>query len=373
MFKVLINCSNLHVGGGVAVATSFIDCLSKKDNIDLDISLLLSSEVKANLDALDTDYCAFANVTVFDVYGIGSFFAGFKYIFENYELVFTVFGPVYFLGASRTLHLVGFAQPNIIYPSRLKLTKDFLYSFGYRVKYKLQEFFFSRANALVVELEHVRNALRNKRIFAKTPVYIVHSAVHSIFLNSLKWQEVPLSRRRGAELRFGLISRNYPHKNLTILPQVKRILLREFGIESDFFVTFTQSEWLECTDDFRANIINVGGLSLSQCPSFYAQLDGVVFPSLLECFSAVPIEAMTVGRPLFASNLPFIRDVCGDYCNYFDPTDPRDIAEAIAGYFSKDLTFRAEWEASAAEYVSKFTDPYARADAYIDLIRSMLK
>jgi hypothetical protein len=42
-------------------------------------------------------------------------------------------------------------------------------------------------------------------------------------------------------------------------------------------------------------------------------------------------------KPLFASDLPFIRDCCLDYCNYFDPTDANKIALSISQYF-KDIT-----------------------------------
>ena len=48
--KILINCSNLHVGGAVAVASSFIDCLSRFEDVRADISLLISSLVLKNLN-----------------------------------------------------------------------------------------------------------------------------------------------------------------------------------------------------------------------------------------------------------------------------------------------------------------------------------
>jgi hypothetical protein len=45
-----------------------------------------------------------------------------------------------------------------------------------------------------------------------------------------------------------------------------------------------------------------------------------------------------MGRPLFASNLPFIRDVCGDYCQYFEPLNAADIARVIDAYFRQSQT-----------------------------------
>ena len=228
----------------MAVATSFIDCLSHRVFEELEFSLLLSTEVKLNLDALGTDYSFFTSVSVVDFYGIGSVFLGVNRFFKGYDLIFTVFGPAYYLGISRALHLVGFAQPNIIYSVSTSSERRFSRYIS-RLKYKLQELFFVRADALVVELEHVRDALQKKKLFRALPIFVVYSAVHSIFLQRSKWQEVALPAGREGALKLGLISRNYAHKNLMILPRVKKLLLDRFGLAVDFFVTFTDSEWLD--------------------------------------------------------------------------------------------------------------------------------
>ena len=88
----------------------------------------------------------------------------------------------------------------------------------------------------------------------------------------------------------GLISRNYTHKNLCILPDVKSCL-ESFGISVSIYVTFTDKEWNSMSHAFRSSIINVGPLFASSCVDFYKSLDGLVFPSLLECFSVSPFEA----------------------------------------------------------------------------------
>ncbi len=140
----------------------------------------------------------------------------------------------------------------------------------------------------------------------------------------------------GRSIRLGVVSRNYVHKNLACLPALKQELKDRHGLEVDFFVTFTEAEWQSCSEHFRSTIHNVGALVLPQCPSFYGAMDGVVFPSLLECFSAVPLEAMSMRKPLFASDLPFIRDCCHEHANYFDPLDIASMSRSIANYFRDD-------------------------------------
>jgi glycosyltransferase involved in cell wall biosynthesis len=369
--RVLINCSNLFIGGGVAVATSVIDCLSRMDHGELKISLLLSSCVQQNLREIGTDFGAFESSQTRDFQGIQAFWQGADKYFGNFDLVFTVFGPAYF-ACRNTRHLFGFAQPNILYPDNpVSKAQPTLSRWKTRLKFELQAWFFSRADAIVVELEHVKAGLMKRRLFQSKPVDIVYSAVHTIYLTPDKWTAVNIPRQPG-RLKLGLISSNYPHKNLSILPEVKSLLSSIYGRDVDIYVTLTNDEWQACDACFRDSIVNVGTLSLKQCPTFYHAIDGVLFPSLLECFSAVPLEAMVMGRPLFASNFSFVRDVCGNHCQYFDPLDATDIARTIDAYFSSPAQDRQLLLDAAKVHVQRFPGPQERASSYLKLVRQTL-
>jgi hypothetical protein len=368
--QVLINCSNLHVGGGVAVASSFIDCLTKLKFEGIDIHLLLSSEVDHNLKVLGTDLSHFSSHQVRDFFGIKALWQGLSTYFRGMDLVFTVFGPAYFL-FSKSFHLVGFAQPLIIYPDNpITVRLNIFDRLAFRIKSRIQQYFFARADSIVVELEHVKTGLEKINRFTHSPINVVHSSVHTIFKEPDKWLTLVLPKSQSS-LKLGIISRNYPHKNLQILGEVKRHLLEDYKLSVDFYVTFQPDEWASCDESFKKNIINVGGLNLSQCPTFYSLMDGVIFPSLLECFSAVPIETMMVKKPLFASDLPFIRDVCDDYCYYFNPLDSNDIARIIFNYFKRPKSCRDELVNAAYEHVQKYHGPIDRAYKYMAIIKEI--
>lgn len=368
---VLINCSNLHVGGGVAVASSFIDCLSKINLNDLEVCILLSSSVSDNLKNLGTDLSVFFRCDVVNYFGFSALWSGLDRFFRDMDLVFTVFGPAYTLFSPKK-HVVGFAQPNIIYPvNPVSKSLRLFDKVRSRFKYKVQELFFSKADLIVVELEHVRIGLRKLRLFRNKKIEVVYSAVHSVYREPAKWSELYLPISKGS-LKLGIISRNYPHKNLSILPAVKNCLREKYGLIVDFYVTFQPEEWENCDEVFRGEVINAGGLSLSQCPSFYSFLDGVIFPSLLECFSAVPIETMMIRKPLFASDLPFMRDVCGDNCNYFNPLDVHSIAYSIHCYFNLPVYQQLARIDAAYYFVKKYPGPNERAEKYISIIRDLL-
>ena len=132
--RTLINCSNLHGGGSAAVATSFISYLCTCDESQ-HYSLLLSNYVFSNLKAMDVDFSKFHEVEIYDTFGISAIFGRLRFIFSNYDVVFTVFGPAYILFMPRVKHIVGFAQPWIVYPNNL-LSNSFgaTKKIGYKIK-----------------------------------------------------------------------------------------------------------------------------------------------------------------------------------------------------------------------------------------------
>jgi glycosyltransferase involved in cell wall biosynthesis len=242
-----------------------------------------------------------------DVYGLSSIWSGVTKEFNKYDLVFTVFGPAYFV-FTRTKHIFGFAQPWIIYPNNpISNELSYLKRIKQRFKYFVQSLFFSRADSLIVELEHVKKGLEKYSYLKNIPTQIVNSTVDSIFSFPEKWQPIKFPKTT-VKIKLGVIARNYPHKNLKCFLELKHQLLNRYNLDVELYVTFSEDEWLSCSDEYKNEINNVGLLRLDQCPSFYDQIDGVVFPSLLECFSATPLEAMVMKKPLFSSDLSFIRD-----------------------------------------------------------------
>lgn len=361
--RVAINAANLHVGGGVQVAVALLTELARLPDVACKFEVLVSTEVDRNLAETGVSHDVFCGYSVCDAYGISQLWSGFNRILNRYEVVLTVFGPLYVF-RRRFISIVGFAQAWIAYPRN-----EAFGIFGpvervrERVKFAIQAWFHRRADRLIVELPHVRDRLLE--LGWRNAITVVPNCVSSIYQSPAFWRPVPIPRTHG--LKLGIISRDYPHKNLGILPMVKDILQHKYVLQADFLVTLTTDEWRARSEDFRSKMINVGALSIAQCPMFYEQIDGVIFPSLLECFSATPIEALTMGLPLFASDRGFVRDVCGDAANYFDPMNPESIAESIAAHFSGLLQEKRS-SAPAGEYA----DPSDRARQYVAILREVI-
>ncbi len=327
MKVVIINASNLHSGGGVQVAVSFLTELSALINHypykDVNFKIIVSTAVKNNLP-IDVNFDCIREINVF---GFKVSRESKKILKEKCDIFFTVFGPLYFKSKSR-VELTGFAQPWIAYPDNLAYKKLNPVAFiKNKLTFYIKGVFFRKSNKYIVEAEHVKNALVYSSCYSEHDIYIVSNTVSSIYDDTSKWKPVDFCKTNNFTL--GFIGRAYSHKNLNILKSVNETLIRKYNITCQFVFTLTEQEMIQCGLDREENFISVGPISVEQCPSFYTQIDALIFPSLLECFSATPVEAMKMETLVLASDLPFIRGVCGDAARYFDPMDEESIALAI--------------------------------------------
>ncbi|WP_416740232.1 glycosyltransferase family 4 protein [Pseudomonas sp. NFX71] len=370
--KLLVNASNLHFGGGVQVAASFIDELSRMESRAGDFSVMVSTEVNSNLMRIGCQTSGFARYEVFDNYGLSSVWASLLGKFKEYDLVFTVFGPAYFF-TQRFLSVVGFAQAWIIYPDSNAAVEFSKFSrYKARFKYWLQSLFFRRADRLIVEADHVKVALVSNNIAGKEKVDVVPNCISSLYSEPGKWAPLVVDPVPSGILKVGYVGRDYVHKNLSVLPDVRRKLRESYQLDVEFYVTFSDDEWQERSAVFRREVKNVGVLAISQCPSFYQQMDAVIFPSLLECFSATPLEAMVMGKPLFASDRSFVRDVCKGWADYFEPLNTDDIARVMATYFSGEESVRKERLLAAQQHAMNYSSAQGRALRYLEIIEDVL-
>lgn len=371
--KILINASNLHVGGGVQVASSFIYEISRIGRFKNDIHVLVSSKVDRELRTSNADFSVFSSYIVKDLKGpsVKSLFS--RQLSRKFDLIFTVFGPDYRFSLAGSRNVVGFAQPWIIYPENpIYDCLNLINKIKTKLKFGVQKFFFSRSDVLIVELPHVRERIVSSGIKAEESVTVVHNSVSSIYSNPSLWSPLEIAKDP-VHFNIGFVGRDYPHKNLNILPEVKEILKNVHGFNVDFFVTLTAEEISRKSKKFRDSVYSIGELSVSQCPSFYAEMDAIVFPSLLECFSATPLEAMVMERPLFSSDRKFVKDVCGDYAYYFDPLDAESIASTISDYLLNRKGKDSNNIHAAKAHALSFSSAESRARKYLSIIEVELE
>jgi glycosyltransferase involved in cell wall biosynthesis len=368
--KVLINMSNLHKGGGLQVGISFASELLKLPAPKYNVKVLISKEIRSSLNeemVLSSKW----NFQVLDTYGLKTLVSTLRDIEKSYDLVFTLFGPKYTVNTS-AFNIVGFAQAWIIYPNNsAQKSLPWIEKVKTRLKFLIQEKFFQKADHIIVELEHVKEALEKKAWVNRESVSVIHNTISSLYFDREQWVDIGVPRQSD-EIAIGFVTRDYAHKNISVLPSVAKLLNQKFGVPVKFYFTLTDQEWDNYKDQFGDYGMTVGELSVNQCPRFYEQLDAVVFPSLLECFSATPLEALAMRVPLFASDRGFVKDVCSEHAIYFDPLDANNIANAIANYFLGDKKSVEEFD-QARDHALEFSSAEERAKGYLEIIEQYLE
>jgi len=376
--KLIVNTSNLYVGGGLQVALSFINELKSLENSH-EYYIFLSLAVEKQLDK-----DSFSDK--FHFYRIDKSPASLKTRKEVIErldrlensikpdIVFSVFGPTYW--TPKTKHIMGFAVPWVLQQDSVAYKE---LSFFKRIKMRLWVAYiayYAKQNAsdYVIETEDGKNRLSNVLDIGKEHIFVVGNSYSSIFNDENLLEEknenyIKLPTKSEEEFRLLLISHNYPHKNLKIIKQILAFL-NEINVK--FILTIDEKNYHELFQELDSDkIINLGPVKQKSCPSLYKQCDAMFLPTLLEVFSASYPEAMKMKKPILTSNYSFAKDVCKDAALYFDPLDPEDIAKKIKQLI-EDKSLQNELIEKGTKRLQEFETARTRAEKYIEICETIL-
>jgi glycosyltransferase involved in cell wall biosynthesis len=98
----------------------------------------------------------------------------------------------------------------------------------------------------------------------------------------------------------------------------------------------------------------LGRVSDGALRALYQHAACLVFPSRYEGFGLPAIEAMACLCPVAASDIPALREVCGDAALYFNPASPPDIMRQV-GRLLDEPGLADTLRAAASSRLPKFT------------------
>lgn len=112
----------------------------------------------------------------------------------------------------------------------------------------------------------------------------------------------------------------------------------------------------------QQKVIAIGSVNNHELHHLYRNAFALVYPSLYEGFGLPPLEAMSCGCPVIASNSSSIPEVVGDAGILIDPKDAAAIAKALesllddrlrSGYIEKGLSQAKlfSWDKSAQKHI----------------------
>ncbi|MGB3592377.1 MAG: glycosyltransferase [Nonlabens sp.] len=330
--KILINASNLKIGGGLQVAHSVINHILNQPAISHDFVFVVSTELELFLfDQIKNVRDKFITYDVpamvhTSLLGKNKFL---DQIVNNFKIdrVFTVFGPSYWRPI--VPHTTGYAKPQYIYTdSPFFKQLNFAARLKLSLKRKLHLYSFkNHTDQLISENEDVSVKLRSMMPGKK--IHTVSNYYHQIFDDPSKW--LPSSGLDNCDdFKILVLASNYPHKNLNLIPDVIKKLKSKFeNFSFKFVLTIDEKEFKDKGSEILDHILFMGKIGIAQCPDLYRNSDLLFLPTLLECFTATYPEAMKMEVPILTSDLGFARGICENAAYYVDPLDPDQISDSI--------------------------------------------
>jgi hypothetical protein len=118
---------------------------------------------------------------------------------------------------------------------------------------------------------------------------------------------------------------DYPHKNHALLRNIHGAEAENWPIER-LKLTIPEGQhpnpdvpWIEC----------VGTLTSEGMLETYGAADGLVFLSEAESYGFPLVEAIHIGLPIIAPDLPYARALCGAEAIYFNPASIESLKQAV--------------------------------------------
>ena len=237
------------------------------------------------------------------------------------------------------------------------------------IKHRLSRLLFrmnaSRAFAFIVQTDVMRVQLEDSYPALRGKVAVIPQPPPSWVLESGLRRSGRLSH---AATRLDLFypAAGYAHKNHALLTNIPAAEAEKWPIER-LRLTIPKAAhpnpdlpWIEC----------VGTLSPEGMLKAYSATDGLVFLSEAESYGLPLVEAIHIGLPIIAPDLPYARALCGAEAIYFNPTNVESLKQAVdelARRLSENwwpdwsearARLPGEWQAVATAFLRAMTDHF---------------
>ncbi len=140
-----------------------------------------------------------------------------------------------------------------------------------------------------------------------------------------------------------------PRKNHLLLLNVWRELVARMGDACPHLVVIGRRGWecenvvdmLERCDTLHPFVHEVAACSDAELATYLKHARALLFPSFAEGYGMPLVEALMLGTPVVASELPVFREIAGDVPDYLSPIDGPGWMQAIQDYLPSPAGRRA--------------------------------
>ena len=143
------------------------------------------------------------------------------------------------------------------------------------------------------------------------------------FTDHTNMESSPLNKGRSSRgPRLLYVGDDYPYKQLDLAIEGTQLIRHQLP-GAEFTLTLSMNHHYASIPGVKC----VGYLNKEQLASAYQSTDILVLPSLTETVGLPVLEAMSVGTPALAADVPYAHDMFGDAALFFDPLSPQDFAD----------------------------------------------
>jgi glycosyltransferase involved in cell wall biosynthesis len=196
------------------------------------------------------------------------------------------------------------------------------------IKHRLSRLLFrlnaSHAFAFIVQTDVMRVQLEDSYPAVKGKVVVIPQPPPSWVLESGLRRSGRLSQA-ATKLDLFYPAASYAHKNHALLRNIPAKEVGSWPIER-LALTIPMAvhpnpdvPWIEC----------VGTLTSEEMLKAYSATDGLVFLSEAESYGLPLVEAIHIGLPVIAPDLPYARALCGAEAIYFSPASIDSLKQAV--------------------------------------------
>jgi glycosyltransferase involved in cell wall biosynthesis len=149
-----------------------------------------------------------------------------------------------------------------------------------------------------------------------------------------------------------------PRKNHLLILNIWRHLVEQLGSAAPRLVLVGQRGWeceqvldlLERCAALGHSVIERRHCSDEELVNYLLHARALLFPSFIEGFGLPLVEALSLGVPVIASDIPVFREVAGSVPELIDPLDGLGWRDAVVDYMHPDSPRRAEQLSRMATY-----------------------
>ena len=130
-------------------------------------------------------------------------------------------------------------------------------------------------------------------------------------------------------------------------------------------------DMLDRCEPLRGVVIEHSGCSDEELVTYLHHAQALLFPSFAEGYGMPLVEALSLGVPVIASDLPVFEEIAGDVPEYIDPLDGRRWREVIEAYSYPGSAPRLAQRGRIERFeVPGWESHFAKVDAFIEQIRT---